>query len=243
MNKIKDKLTPYNIVIIVLVVILVSILVYKNTHKKVAIINNISEVVDQNAIKDISDKPTSDASIKNTIPSTEKEKLLVKMKTAVANEDYTAFSDILATVYKNQWENDKDFVAPESSLYVTACDKYYLTGNYDKALEVSTIVYKQNISAWRFRYLRIKTLESMGRDAFKKGDLVTAEADANKILQMMFRTEGTNLLADVYIQKIQTNLKDNNIALAKQNLGFIWDYEVSQDRRDTLTSLKTQLGN
>jgi hypothetical protein len=239
MKNIKDKLTPYNIVLVVLVLLLVSIIVYKNTHK-VAVINNIPEVVDQNIV---TEKTTpNDTNIKSDIPQTEKEKLLAEMKTAVANEDYSAFSDILATVYKNQWENNKDFVAPESSLYVTAWDKYYLTGKYDKALEVSTIVYEKNVSAWRFRYLRIKTLESMGRDAFKKGDLVTAEADAGKILHMMFRLEGTNLLADIYIQKIQNNLKDNNIELAKQNLVFIWDYEVSQDRRDILNNLKTQLG-
>ncbi|MEK7069216.1 MAG: hypothetical protein AAB945_00275, partial [Patescibacteria group bacterium] len=93
-----------------------------------------------------------------------------------------------------------------------------------------------------FRYLRIVTLHKYGRNAFDVGDLKTAEDYANQILQMMFRPEGANLLADVYIKKIETNVKDGNTNLAKQNLDFIWDYEVSADRRTILEDLKKQLG-
>ena len=57
----------------------------------------------------------------------------------------------------------------------------------------------------------------------------------------MYRPEGANLMADIYISKIRINIKNNNTNLAKQNLNYIWDYEVSQDRRDELTNLKKQL--
>ncbi|PIR68552.1 hypothetical protein COU49_00730 [Candidatus Nomurabacteria bacterium CG10_big_fil_rev_8_21_14_0_10_35_16] len=59
---------------------------------------------------------------------------------------------------------------------------------------------------------------------------------------MMFRPEGTNLMADIYIAKINANITAGDTELAKSNLGYIWDYEVSDDRRATLTNLRTQLG-
>ena len=90
--------------------------------------------------------------------------------------------------------------------------------------------------------MRIITLEKYGRNALNKGDLQTAENYANQILQMMFRPEGADLLADIYISKINTNIKDGNVSLAKQNLNFIWDYEVSTDRREILNDFKKQLG-
>lgn len=179
----------------------------------------------------------------NTVVLTQEQKdLLAVLKKNVDAKDFSSFADTLLEVYKNKWGEVEDFKKVESSLYVYAYDNYFAKGNLAKSLEVSTIVYGKVPEAWRFRYLRILTLEKYGRDALNAGDLKTAEGYANTILQMMFRTEGTNLLADVYIAKINTNIKAGDTASAKNNLGFIWDYEVSADRRATLQSLKSSLG-
>ena len=123
-------------------------------------------------------------------------------------------------------------------MYVYATDEYWKKGDLANSLRVSTIVYNQVPEAWRFRYLRIITLEKYGRNAFNSGDLKTAENYANQILQMMFRPEGADLLADIYISKINTNIKDGNTTLAKQNFNFIRDYEISANRREILNELK-----
>lgn len=212
----------------VIVIVAIGMFILSKQNKSIS--NSATPVTSQNT-------PTTNF----TNISGNKDKLLTSLKSSVDAENYTAFGDKLNEVYKNSWQNDKDFQTLESALYVTATKKYFDTGNYTKALEVSTIVYKKISEPWRFRYLRIRTLEKLGRIAFNKGDLKTAEAYANQILQMIFRLEGTNLLADIYIQRIENNLKNNNISLAKKNLDFIWDYEVSQDRRTTLNNLKIKL--
>ena len=60
----------------------------------------------------------------------------------------------------------------------------------------------------------------------------------NDILQMMYRPEGANLLADIYIKKIEINLAKGDKVSATNNLNYVWDYEVSEDRRDRLNELK-----
>jgi len=42
----------------------------------------------------------------------------------------------------------------------------------------------------------------------------------------------------VYIKKTESNLAQENKVTAASNMDFIWDYEVSQDRRDKLNELK-----
>ena len=172
----------------------------------------------------------------------EQQDLFIRLQKTVKARDFESFASALEEVYKNKWSQVKELIQLESNMYVYATDTYWAKGDLANSLKVSTIVYNKVSEAWRFRYLRVVTLEKYGRNAFSTGDLQTAENYANQILQMMFRLEGANLLADVYISKINTNIKDGNTTLAKQNLGFIWDYEVSADRRTTLTNLKTQLG-
>ncbi len=175
--------------------------------------------------------------------TTEQNTLLAKLQKSVDARDFESFASFLQEVYKNQWDNIKELIKAESDMYVYATDIYFVKGDLENSLKISTIVYNKVPQAWRFRYLRIVTLEKYGRKAFESKDLVQAEKYANTILQMMFRPEGANLLADVYISRIATNIKDGKMDMAKQNLNFIWDYEVDAGRRDILNEFKRQIGN
>lgn len=177
-------------------------------------------------------------------PATEdlltKANLLIALKNAAVKEDYQNFAKYLKMVYQNLWENDQDFLSIESAAYVKATS-YFEKGEINKALEIADIVYNEVPQGWRFRYLRIVCLEKIGRNALNQNDLAKAEEYATKILQMMYRPEGVNLLADVYIKKIETSLVAGDKKSAFKNLNYIWDFEVSQDRRDKLTQLKNQI--
>lgn len=169
--------------------------------------------------------------------------LYEKLLEAAKKEDYENFAKILKEVYKNQWEGLAPLQGVESALYVLATDKYFTTGNYNESLRVSTIIYNELPMGWRFRYLKIVSHEKLGRTAFEKNDLAEAEKQAMAILSMMYRIEGANLLADVYIKKISEALAKKDKKLVQENLDYIWDYEVSQDRRNTLINLKSQVAN
>ncbi len=177
----------------------------------------------------------------NEIDLSTKEGLLSALKEAGGKEDYENFAKYLKMVYQSLWDEEEDFARAESEIYMKVTENYFDKGDIKKALEISSIVYDEVPQGWRFRYLRIRCLEKIGRDAFTQGDLVKAEEYAMKILQMMYRPEGANLLADIYIQKIEANLMSGDKISALNNLNFIWDYEVSQDRRDKLTELKEQI--
>ena len=191
--------------------------------------------------KEVPDNPSTSSEPSAPSDLTKQQDLLAKLQKSVDARDFETFANLLQEVYKNQWNNE-EFTKLESDMYVYATDTYFAKGDLANSLRVSTIVYNKVSEAWRFRYLRVVTLEKYGRNALNAGDLKTAEDYANKILQMMYRIEGANLIADVYISRIKDNIKDGNTTLAKQNLVYIWDYEVSADRRATLTDLKTQLG-
>jgi len=169
-----------------------------------------------------------------------KEGLLVVLKDAGQEEDYENFAKYLKMVYQKQWDGDKDFVGIESAFYMKITENYFDKGDTDKALEISTIIYDEVPQGWRFRYLRIRCLEKLGRDAFNQEDLAKAEEYAMTILYMMYRPEGANLLADIYIRKIEADLAANDKISALNNLNYIWDYEVSPDRRQKLEELKLQ---
>ena len=240
MNQNKQKYISF----IVVILIIISGVFLLKSKSVIAPVDNIEVEIPDDVVsvpdKPAEIKPNTDNTQSNL--TTEQKDLLVKLQKAADARDFDSFASALLEVYKNRWGEIADFKKAESEFYMYTYDTYFLKGDLANALKFSTIVYDKVPEAWRFRYIRILTLEKYGRDAFNAGDLNSAENYANKILRMMFRLEGTNLLADVYISKIRTNIKDGNTNLAKQNLGFIWDYEVSQDRRDTLTNLKTQLG-
>ncbi len=257
----QNKQKYIGVVIIILVVILGAFFVLKGKKANAPAAPVIAPIAGTGVDTGVEIKDTVNAEVSPSIPVTkekpaeikpivdntpsnltpEQKDLLAKLQKTVNARDFPAFSSALLDVYKNKWGDVKEFTKAESELYVYATDTYWAKGDLENSLKVSTLVYNKAPEAWRFRYLRIITLEKYGRNALNKEDLKTAESYANQILQMTFRPEGANLLADVYISKIKANIKDGNTALAKQNLDFIWDYEVSQDRRDALTALKKQV--
>jgi hypothetical protein len=229
--------------IIVILLIVAGVFFFKSKDAVAPTDNLATETSDPLATEDtptaVKPLETPEDNTSDLLP--EQQALLVKLKKTVDARDFESFASLLQEVYKNGWTN-QEFTALESQLYVYATDEYWVKGDLANSLRVSTIVYDKVSEAWRFRYLRIVTLEKYGRNAFSAGDLAGAEDYAMKILQMMFRPEGANLMADVYIAKINANITAGNTELAKSNLGYIWDYEVSDDRRATLTNLRTQLG-
>jgi len=168
-------------------------------------------------------------------------KLFEDLKQAAQKEDYESFAENLAQVYKNKWEGLTPFQAIESAFYVFTTDKYFLTNNFKKSLELSSIIYDKVPMGWRFRYLKIVSHEKLGRAALERNDLDEAQRQALSILSMMYRPEGANLLGDVYIKKIKDAIAKNDKKSAKESLDFIWDYEVSSDRRAILNELKEKI--
>ena len=228
-------------VLIIVLVILAGVYFTYNRRPVAQNAPNTEERVDQTVPTAIQPSEEIAAPADTGEALTFKQEVLADIKAAAAKEDYVAFAANLKIVYDNHWQNEEAFARVESDLYKLADNKYYIAGNYEKMIEISTIVYEKVKVSWRFPYLRVLSFESLGRIAFEKGDLVVAEKMALEILKMNFRPEGAGLLADVYISRIKTNLKEGNTALAKQNLGYIWDFEVSDDRRATFNELKTQI--
>jgi len=218
-----------NIIIIISVVVLLSLgiggyLIYKNKS------------VPQNTPNQEENNQTEEGT--PTFDLTTKEGVLAAMDYCGNLEDFDNFSKYLKEMYRNQWDKDPNLEAKESEIYMDVTTKYFDNGNIDEALRISSIVYAEVPQGWRFRYLRIRCFEKIGRDAYNQNDLTKAEENAMNILKMMFRLEGSDLLADVYIKKIESNLAQGNKVAAASNMDFIWDYEVSQDRRDKLNELK-----
>jgi tetratricopeptide (TPR) repeat protein len=168
---------------------------------------------------------------------TRKEQVLVSLKSAAEAEDYPAFARYLKTAYEKGWNTEQDFESIESASYVKADQAYFIPGNYQKTLEISTIVYTQVPQGWRFQYLRVLALEKLGRMPLEQNNLAGAEEYAFTILKMTFRPEGANLLADVYIQKIEESLAAGNLQEALNQYAFIKDFEISDDRRARLNEL------
>ncbi len=175
------------------------------------------------------------------IDTSTKEGLLSALKQSGEAEDFENFAKYLKIVFQNQWDKDEELGKAESEIYMNVTTKYFDQGKIDEALRISTIVYDEVPQGWRFRYLRIRSLEKLGRDALNQNDLTKAEEYAMKILQMMFRPEGANLLADAYIKKTEADIQKGDKAAALNDLNYIWDYEISQDRRDKLTELRDSI--
>lgn len=246
----KEQIKKYISFIILILVVVISVFLLKGKKADAPVDDMGVEIQDSVIPKEEGSKasflnetenPDEEGS-KASFLTTEQNTLLVKLQKTVDARDFETFANLLQEVYKNQWTNIKELIKAESDMYVYATDIYFAKGDLENSLKISTIVYNKVPQAWRFRYLRIVTLEKYGRNAFNSGDLVQAEKYANIILQMMYRPEGANLLADVYISKIETNIKNDNIDMAKQNLSFIWDYEVDAGRRDVLNEFKKQIG-
>jgi len=227
-------------IVSICIVIAVLIASYYFVYNKPAIEGNNQQVEEQKDPEE--EEITIKESDKPLIDTTTKEGLLTALDMSGKEEDFESFAKYLKIVYQNQWDKDQDLEKKESDTYMLATTKYFDAGNIDEALRISSIVFNEVPQGWRFRYLRIRCLEKMGRDAYNSNDLINAEKYAMDILQMMYRPEGANLLADVYIKKIEDNLLKGDKASAEYNIWYIWDYEVDQDRRDKLTELKQTIG-
>lgn len=184
--------------------------------------------IDENGTKDIQDLT--------------KEELLLSLKEAAEAEDYTSFARYLKAANEQGWYKEADFQSIESAAYVKADQTYFIPGDYEKTLEVSTLVYNAVPQGWRFLYLRVLALEKLGRQALKENDFEGAKEYALTILRMTFRPEGANLLADVYIKKIEGSIEAQNKTEAEEFLNYIWDFEVSEERREQLIELKEEMG-
>lgn len=196
-----------------------------------------------------SEKPAEQKQVKKTpTPSQKKpidmsqDELLAALQSAGKKEQYATFADYLAEVYSRKLEGKDDFKKAESAAYVKASDYLDKEKNAQKALDAANAVYNKVPFGWRFKYLRVRALEALGRKAFDAGDLVRAEGYAHTMLQMEFRPEATDLLADIFIQKMRAALAKGDKRAAQEAYEEIKVYEVSADKKATLDELvkKTQ---
>ncbi|HLD20053.1 MAG TPA: hypothetical protein VJB93_02300 [Patescibacteria group bacterium] len=170
------------------------------------------------------------------------EKILKDIRSATQKEDWDAFGKLMAQVYEQRLiETNQEFNKAESEAYVKATTYLDKEKDSQKALDVATKVYDFSPYGWRFNYLKVRALETLGKQAFAEGNAQLAESYAMQMLTIQYRPEGTNLLADIYIQKIEKALKEGGTEKALQAYLAIKDYEISQDRRDKLNQLARQL--
>jgi len=174
-----------------------------------------------------------------------------KLKAAAQRDDYESFAANLKIAYEKGWvletteteettgQNRNKFVQLESEAYIKET-KFFDQGDLERALRVSTTVYKQVPNAWRFRYLRIRALEKYGRNAFEAGDLVKAEDYAKQILAMLYRPEGANLLGDIYIKKLEADIAAKNKTQAILDYNFISQYQLTEDRTKRINELRIE---
>lgn len=177
---------------------------------------------------------------KHAVVRDEKAELLKSLKAAGEKGDYSAFAILIKQVYDRHWIGEKDFYEVESKTYVKATDELLEKGKLEESLKVSTEIFNQVPTGWRFRYLLIRTLEKMGRNAFDKGDLKTAEEQALKMQTIMFRPEAIDLLADIYAKKINDAMAKNDLVGAKAAYSFISDYELPKEKKAVLDALNAK---
>ncbi|HAZ16416.1 MAG TPA: hypothetical protein DCY49_00765 [Candidatus Jacksonbacteria bacterium] len=170
------------------------------------------------------------------------EGLLKDIRLATQKEDWDEFGKLMAQVYEQRLiETNKEYNKVESEAYVKATTYLDQEKDPQKALDVATKVYELSPYGWRFNYLKVRALETLGKQAFAEENAQLAESYAMQILTIQYRLEGANLLADIYIKKIEEALKAGGKDQALQAYLAIKDYEVSQDRKDKLNQLARQL--
>lgn len=167
--------------------------------------------------------------------------LLAALQDAGKKEQYAKFADYFAETYSRKFETKNDFKKAESEAYVRASDYLDKEKNAQKALDAANTVYNKVPFGWRFKYLRVRALEALGRKVFEGGDLTKAQEYAYTILQMEFRPEGANLLGDIFIKKIETALAKGDMKAAREAYEEIRDYELSADRVTQLNDLAKKL--
>lgn len=182
------------------------------------------------------------------------EENLENLKRSAETEDYQAFADYLKIAYEKGWafepgipESEDDLnakqsevVKVESKAYIKETE-YFNKGDLDRSLRVSTIIYENVPGAWRFRYLRIRTLEKLGRNALDAGDLEKSEDYAKQILAIMFRREGADLLADVYIKKLEMDRDNKDKTQAIKDYNFITGYQLTPEKLERINQLRAEI--
>lgn len=170
----------------------------------------------------------------------QKAALLSAINDAGEKEDYERLGDVLKEAYAQKYMTEKEFSEAESRAYVKAT-AIFDKGDTQRALDIGTSVYNKVPEGWRFRYLRVRALERFGREALAKSDLDAAEKHAQTMLSMMFRPEGAELMADIYIVRINNALKADDMVSARTLYSFIKDYELSAGTKQKLDELAKQI--
>lgn len=177
--------------------------------------------------------------------------VLAHMKAAAERQDYEKFAVNLKIAYDKNWiaevtqtseagQKQNDFVIVERDLYVKETEAFH-KGAVEHTLRVGTIIHKAVPQSWRFRYLRTRSLEKLGRDALNVNDLAKAEDYAKQILAIMYQAEGVNLLADVYIKKLEEDLAAKNLEQGMKDYNFIVGYQISEDKLARIEELRKKL--
>ena len=163
----QDKQKYINFFIAILVIALGIFFIIKNNEKVVPTENNVEIKDSLNDLPEVNTPSTTKEETKTENKLTKEQKnILSELQNAVNTHNFETFALALEKVYKNQWSKIKKFTKLESELYVYVTDTYWKKGDLKNSLKVSTIVYNKVPEAWRFRYLRIVTLEKYGRNAF-----------------------------------------------------------------------------
>lgn len=174
------------------------------------------------------------------ITAEEKKKILKGLGNAITQKDYATFADVLAEVYKNGWQGDEDFKRAESYLYMKRTFDH-LRGKYEENLTIGNIIFKKVYESWRFKYLKIISLEKLGNLALEKGDLDMAENYAKQVTSIEYRPEGLNLLARIYIKRAEDALKAGDKTKAKSILLQSDGMEITADLRKKIDEMLKKL--
>lgn len=171
----------------------------------------------------------------------EETKIYEKFKNAIDSNDFKKVGELLAVLYEKGWINKKEFNDLEKEIYVKVDKNYFIPGNFEKSLEITRIIYEQARLSDRFRYLFILSLEALGKKALLEKNYSKAEEYATRILQIMYRPEGVNLLADIYLEKIQNKLKSGDKNGAMNDWNFIMRFELTDEKKKKLLPLENKL--
>lgn len=173
----------------------------------------------------------------------EETRIYQKFRNAIDSNDFKMVGELLGTLYENGWIKKKEFNDLEKEIYVEVDKTYFTPGDFDKSLEVAGLIYNQARFSERFRYLFILSLAALGKKALAERDYAKAEEYAMRILQITYRLEGVNLLADIYIEKIRSKLKVGKKEEAIADLNYILDFQISEDKKEILEALAIELNS
>lgn len=166
----------------------------------------------------------------------EKKKLQLELSAAAEKTAYTQFAELLKKVYDNGWQGEEDFKKIESKLYVDATT-VFTNGETQKALDTANTIYSRVFESWRFKYLKVRALEKLGKDAYDAGNLDKAQSYAQQIMSIEFRPEGVNLMARIYIKQAEDLIKAGDRVKAKSILMQSSGMEIATELRQKIDEM------